>query len=68
MSNFSIRSSNTPYAFSPGSNQSPAPAGGAATPNATNATQDRLIVGVDFGTTYSGEDYTLRSFGFENCN
>ncbi|KAF2190811.1 Hsp70 family protein-like protein [Zopfia rhizophila CBS 207.26] len=49
---FSGRGGNTPYAFNPGSNSS-------ALPNTSNApkansTQDRLIVGVDFGTTYSG--------------
>lgn len=41
-----------PIAFNPGANHSPAPAiGGAPKPSAA---QDRLIVGVDFGTTYSG--------------
>jgi len=46
-----IRGSNIPYAFSPGANASIAT--GASAPAASGA-QDRLIVGVDFGTTYSG--------------
>ncbi|ORY11639.1 Hsp70 family protein-like protein [Clohesyomyces aquaticus] len=49
-SSFSSRGTNPPYAFSPASNASPAP----ATASAAKPTQDRLIVGVDFGTTYSG--------------
>ncbi|OAL50191.1 Hsp70 family protein-like protein [Pyrenochaeta sp. DS3sAY3a] len=48
---FSNRGSNIPYAFNPGSNSSIAT--GLAIPQAS-ATEDRLIVGVDFGTTYSG--------------
>lgn len=49
---FGGRGSNIPYAFNPGANHGPLPAmGGAET---ANAAQDRLIVGVDFGTTYSG--------------
>jgi hypothetical protein len=42
---------NVPYTFNPGANANVAT--GASVP-ATNATKDRLIVGVDFGTTYSG--------------
>ncbi|KAF2873169.1 Hsp70 family protein-like protein [Massariosphaeria phaeospora] len=49
---FHVRGSNIPYAFNPISNHSPAPGAGSAVNG--NATQDRLIVGVDFGTTYSG--------------
>ncbi|KAF2741105.1 actin-like ATPase domain-containing protein [Polyplosphaeria fusca] len=52
MSAFSTRGSNVPYAFNPGANHSAAPTtAGASKPSTT---QDRLIVGVDFGTTYSG--------------
>jgi hypothetical protein len=49
---FSARDSNIPYAFNPGSNHSPAPTVSGA--SKSSAAQDRLIVGVDFGTTYSG--------------
>ncbi|KAL1606690.1 hypothetical protein SLS60_004097 [Paraconiothyrium brasiliense] len=49
---FSARSGNIPVAFNPSTNHSPAP----ALSNLLKASpaQDRLIVGVDFGTTYSG--------------
>lgn len=46
-----IRGANPPFAFNPGANASIAT--GASEPP-PSATQDRLIVGVDFGTTYSG--------------
>ncbi|KAH7398970.1 hypothetical protein DE146DRAFT_678065 [Phaeosphaeria sp. MPI-PUGE-AT-0046c] len=46
-----IRTGNVPYAFNPGTNASVAID---ATAPPTSTTQDRLIVGVDFGTTYSG--------------
>lgn len=48
-----IRGSNVPYTFSPGTNASIAT--GADSPATAGASQDRLIVGVDFGTTYSGK-------------
>ncbi|KAF3008731.1 hypothetical protein E8E13_009848 [Curvularia kusanoi] len=48
-----FRGNNAPFAFNSGSNASQAPVAiGAATSGA--ASTDRLIVGVDFGTTYSG--------------
>ena len=49
---FSGRAGNIPVAFGPNGNQDPAP----PLYNLTKASpaQDRLIVGVDFGTTYSG--------------
>lgn len=50
--NYAGRSSNVPYAFNPTTNHSPPPPAECASPSST--TQDRLIVGVDFGTTYSG--------------
>jgi hypothetical protein len=46
-----IRGANIPYAFNPSANASIAT--GVNIPS-TSAPQDRLIVGVDFGTTYSG--------------
>ncbi|KAF2027542.1 actin-like ATPase domain-containing protein [Setomelanomma holmii] len=46
------RGSNVPFAF--GINSSGSIATGASTPLTTTTAQDRLIVGVDFGTTYSG--------------
>lgn len=49
---FSARSGNIPVAFNPTLNHTPAP-GLAGLPRSSPA-QDRLIVGVDFGTTYSG--------------
>lgn len=49
MSTLLRRGSNVPYAFSPGTNASVGI--GASAPGVA---QDRLIVGVDFGTTYSG--------------
>lgn len=49
---FSARSGNIPVAFNPSTNHSLAPAL-SSLPRASPA-QDRLIVGVDFGTTYSG--------------
>ena len=52
-SGFSARSSNIPYAFNPGSNRSSTPSNVVAPLN-SDAAKDRLIVGVDFGTTYSG--------------
>lgn len=57
-SGFSARSSNTPYAFNPSSNHSPAPV--AITTANPSTAQDRLIVGVDFGTTYSGMFHTVQ--------
>jgi hypothetical protein len=48
---FSARSGNIPVAFSTSSNQSPAPLSHLLR---ASPAQDRLIVGVDFGTTYSG--------------
>ncbi|EAT85318.2 hypothetical protein SNOG_07852 [Parastagonospora nodorum SN15] len=45
-----VRGSNVPFAFNPGGNTSVAVG---ARPSST-IPQDRLIVGVDFGTTYSG--------------
>jgi hypothetical protein len=48
-----IRGGNVPYAFNPGTNASIAT--GMSASSAPSAPQDRLIVGVDFGTTYSGE-------------
>lgn len=50
-------SSNVPYAFNPGSNHSPAPTPGSA--SKASAAPDRLIVGVDFGTTYSGRSISI---------
>jgi hypothetical protein len=50
-SSLPIRGSNVPYAFS--TNSSGSIATGVSN-SLTTATQDRLIVGVDFGTTYSG--------------
>lgn len=44
------RASNVPVAINPTTNQSPATAGASN----VGTTKDRLIVGVDFGTTYSG--------------
>jgi hypothetical protein len=52
-SGFLNRGSNIPYAFNPGTNTSVATGVGSAM-QASGATQDRLVVGVDFGTTYSG--------------
>lgn len=51
-STFPNRGSNIPYAFNPGANASVAT--GVGTSPHASTTQDRLIVGVDFGTTYSG--------------
>jgi hypothetical protein len=48
-----LRGANLPYAFNPGTNASIAT--GLSASIAPSAPQDRLIVGVDFGTTYSGE-------------
>jgi len=45
------RGSNIPYTFDPGNNASVDV--GIVSPTNTTA-QDRLVVGVDFGTTYSG--------------
>jgi hypothetical protein len=45
------RGSNIPYAFNPSANH---PAIAAESVPIAVPTQDRLIVGVDFGTTYSG--------------
>ncbi len=47
-----FRGSNVPFTFNPESNASVAT--GAIGAPAASTTQDRLIVGVDFGTTYSG--------------
>ncbi len=47
------RFSTLSVAFNSSKNQSPTPSVMAGTAK-TNAPQDRLIVGVDFGTTYSG--------------
>ncbi|KAF2281477.1 Hsp70 family protein-like protein [Westerdykella ornata] len=47
-----VRIGNTPYAFDPNTNHSPALLADSA--SRSNGVQDRLIVGVDFGTTYSG--------------
>ncbi|KAF3046083.1 hypothetical protein E8E12_010928 [Didymella heteroderae] len=48
-----LRGSNVPFAFNPGSNANLA-SGAIGAASSVSATQDRLIVGVDFGTTYSG--------------
>lgn len=48
------RGTNIPYAFDPTSNSSSATNGSSATASDGSPTADRLIVGVDFGTTYSG--------------
>lgn len=51
-----------PFSFNPGSNANLASGAiGAAT--STGATADRLIVGVDFGTTYSGRLSNMRTIG-----
>lgn len=51
-----FRGSNVPFAFNPGSNANlGSETIGAASSSTVSATQDRLIVGVDFGTTYSGK-------------
>lgn len=50
---FQNKGNNVPYTFNPAFNASVA-TGGASVPQAIT-TQDRLIVGVDFGTTYSGK-------------
>jgi hypothetical protein len=47
------RGFNIPYTFDPSSNGSVAPTISSAA-SKVSTTQDRLIVGVDFGTTYSG--------------
>jgi molybdopterin-guanine dinucleotide biosynthesis protein A len=49
---FSGRSGNIPVAFDPSANHGPMPA--INTLLKPSPAQDRLIVGVDFGTTYSG--------------
>jgi hypothetical protein len=49
------RGTNIPYAFDPTSNSSSATNGSSATASNGSPTADRLIVGVDFGTTYSGK-------------
>jgi hypothetical protein len=51
-----IRGSNVPFAFNPGTNASVAVGG---SQSSANVPQDRLIVGVDFGTTYSGGFETI---------
>ncbi|KAJ4994451.1 hsp70 protein [Stagonosporopsis vannaccii] len=48
-----FRGSNVPISFTTGPNASQA-TGAIGTASSAGATQDRLIVGVDFGTTYSG--------------
>ncbi|KAJ4410459.1 hypothetical protein N0V91_001945 [Didymella pomorum] len=48
-----FRGSNVPIAFNPGSNANLA-SGAIGAASSASATHDRLIVGVDFGTTYSG--------------
>lgn len=50
-STFPSRGSSIPTTFNPGSNGS-VDAGGLPPP--TTPPKDRLVVGVDFGTTYSG--------------
>ena len=54
---FPGRASNIPYAFNPTTNHDAPPAVGSSPQ--VNTTQDRIIVGVDFGTTYSGMVNTL---------
>jgi hypothetical protein len=54
MNSFPARS-NIPYTFNPVSNHESPPS---LTPS--KPVQDRLIVGVDFGTTYSGTEYGYR--------
>lgn len=49
---YSTRSGNIPVALNPGANFGPAPV--LSHLLKTSPVQDRLIVGVDFGTTYSG--------------
>lgn len=49
---FQNKESNVPYTFNPGFNASIA-TDSVEGPQATTA-PDRLIVGIDFGTTYSG--------------
>ncbi|KAF1978029.1 actin-like ATPase domain-containing protein [Bimuria novae-zelandiae CBS 107.79] len=49
---FSVRPGNIPVAFNPSANHVPAPA--LSSLLRASPVQDRLIVGVDFGTTYSG--------------
>jgi hypothetical protein len=49
-----FRGSNVPFSFNPGSNADLA-TGAIGDASSTSAAQDRLIVGVDFGTTYSGK-------------
>lgn len=56
-STFLNRGSNVPYAFNPGSNAGIAT--GVSSIGQPSTTEDRLIVGVDFGTTYSGMLYKL---------
>jgi hypothetical protein len=50
---FLNRGNNVPYAFNPGTNTSIAH-GLSSAPQTSSTLQDRLVVGVDFGTTYSG--------------
>jgi hypothetical protein len=52
-STFSKKGNNIAYAISPATNVRAANGLGGAS-QASTATQDRLVVGVDFGTTYSG--------------
>lgn len=52
-----FRGSNVPIAFNPGSNANLA-SGAIGAASSASATHDRLIVGVDFGTTYSGRSPT----------
>lgn len=56
-SSFSGRGTNIPYTLDPATNHSTPPAAGSV-PKGT-ATQDRIVVGVDFGTTYSGRSNVL---------
>lgn len=53
------RGSNVPFAFNPGGNTSVA----VGARSSSTIPQDRLIVGVDFGTTYSGglDNWTILS-------
>lgn len=48
---FPRRGSSIPTTFNPGSNGS---MGAGSVPLSTTTAKDRLVVGVDFGTTYSG--------------
>jgi hypothetical protein len=50
---FLNRGNNIPYAFNPSGNASIANDIGSLS-QASSTPQDRLVVGVDFGTTYSG--------------